>query len=226
MTFGAALQGTVGFGMGLLGSPILILIDPLFVPGPILMSTLILTIALTNRDRASLDLQGLAWALSGRIVRTISGAITLATLPFDKLSLVFGTLVLTAVAMTVSGLRLEPSRINLLGAGTLSGIMGTVASIGGPPMALLYQHASGSTVRANMSGFFLLGTILSIVALATVGRFGVQEIRLTLLLLPSVLLGFLISNWTSKFLDRGYVRLVILMASGASGIIVILRQLF
>ena len=225
MGFGATLQGSVGFGMGLLGSPILMLIDPGFVPGPILLSTLVLTLGLTHREHQSIDLRGVAWALSGRIVGTIAGAAVLALLPADELALLFGTFVLLAVAMTVSGLRLEPTRPILVGAGTLSGVMGTVASIGGPPMALVYQHATGSRIRATMSGFFFAGTILSIAALAGVGRFGVREVLLTLVLLPGVFAGFLVSGRTARLLDRGYTRAAVLVTSGISGLVVILRQL-
>ena len=34
--FGAALQGSIGFGLGPLCAPILILINPVFIPGPLL----------------------------------------------------------------------------------------------------------------------------------------------------------------------------------------------
>ena len=51
---GSTLQGSVGFGLGLLASPILILIDARFVPAPILLSTLVLTTAMMG---AGLDLE-------------------------------------------------------------------------------------------------------------------------------------------------------------------------
>ena len=43
---GFTLQGAVGFGMGIVGSPILILIDSRLVPGPILASTMVFTTVL------------------------------------------------------------------------------------------------------------------------------------------------------------------------------------
>ena len=57
------------------------------------------------------------------------------------MTLLFGGLILLGVCLSLSGLRLPPIRGVLVGAGALSGVMGTVASIGGPPMALLYQDA-------------------------------------------------------------------------------------
>ena len=93
-------------------------------------------------------------------------------------------------------------------------------------MALVYQDASGARLRATMSGFFWIGTVLSLVALRLVGRLGVDEIRLTLVLLPALTIGLLTSRWTSSLVDAGYTRPTILVLAAAAGLAVILRQLF
>ena len=222
---GSTLQGSVGFGMGLLASPILILIDQRFVPAPILLSTMILTTFLTLRERHAIDLRGLQWALAGRVIGTMVAGAVLAVLPSDGVTIVFGGLVLVGVLMSVSGQRFEPRAPVLAGAGTLSGIMGTIASIGGPPMALIYQDAAGARLRATMSGFFWVGTLMSLVVLRVVGRFGSEELRLTLMLLPGLLLGLLASRWTAAVVDRGYTRIAVLVVAAVTGALVIVRQL-
>ena len=121
MLVGATLQGSVGFGMGLLASPILILIDPRFVPAPILLATLVLTTFMTWRERHAVDTSGLRWAIVGRVFGTTAAATVLAVLPQDRLSILFGSLVLLAVLMSVSGLRFRPERSVLIVAGALSG---------------------------------------------------------------------------------------------------------
>mgnify|MGYP001444100149 FL=1 len=63
---GSTLQGSVGFGMGLLASPILMLIEPRFVPAPILLSTFCLTSFLAVREWDAIDVDGLRWAVVGR----------------------------------------------------------------------------------------------------------------------------------------------------------------
>ena len=63
MVVGSTLQGSVGFGMGLLASPILVLIDQRFVPAPLLLSILCLTTLLTLRERRAIDVMGLRWAV-------------------------------------------------------------------------------------------------------------------------------------------------------------------
>ena len=220
---GSILQGSVGFGMGLLASPIFMLVDPRFVPAPILLSTMVLTALLTYRERHAIDLAGLRWALAGRIVGTTVAGTVLLALPAGRMELLFGVLVLLGVVMSVSGFRPQPIPLVLLSAGTLSGVMGTVASVGGPPMALVYQDALGARIRSTMSGFFVVGTTLSLVALRLVGRLGADEVRLALLMLPSLLAGSMISRWTAGIVDRGYARVVVLAIASLSGVLVIIR---
>ena len=66
---------------------------------------------------------------------------------------------------------------------------------------------------------------MSLVVLRFVGRFGEDEIRLTLVILPGVLLGLLASRWTSAVVDGGYTRTVVLTLAAAAGLAVIVRQL-
>ena len=222
---GFTLQGAVGFGMGILGSPILILVDPRLVPGPVLASTMVFTLMVTVRERRGIDLGGLGWALAGRIAGTLPAAALLTVLPESQLSRVFGVMVLVAVAISVSGVHIRPRPLTLLGGGVLSGLLGTVAAIGGPPIALLYQHASGARFRGTLSSLFFVGTLISIAALVPAGRFGAPELRLTLFMLPGAAFGFLVSRRLARRLDRGYTRPAVLAVAGAAGLIVVVRSL-
>ncbi len=223
---GAAVQGSVGFGLSLVAVPILAIIDPRLVPGPVLCVAIVLTLLLSHRERGSIDLFGVTWGLAGRVPGTALGAAALVVMPQDKLSLVFGVLVLLAVGMSASRLRVRPTPLSLVGAGLLSGVMGTTAAIGGPPIALVLQHSSGARLRGTLSGFFLVGASVSLLALVVVGRFGRQELLLALALLPGILLGYAISGRTARWLDRGYTRVAVLTAATVAAIVVILRQLW
>ncbi len=103
---------------------------------------------------------------------------------------------------------------------------GTISSIGGPPMALLYQDAAGSRLRGTLSGFFVVGVLMSLAALIAIGRFGVAEFRLGLMLVPGSLAGFVISGRTAAIADKGSLtRIAVLTVSGVSGAALIARQL-
>ena len=222
---GVTIQGAVGFGMGILGSPILLLSDTRLVPGPVLASTMVFTTLLTVRERRAVDLDGLRWAVTGRAAGTIPAATLLAVLPSEQVSLLFGVIVLLGVSRSISGLHVEPRPLSLLAGGVLSGIMGTIASIGGPPMALLYQHAPGARVRGTLSSFFLVGTIISLAALSLVGRFGRDELRLTVALLPGALFWFVVSRRIASRLDRGYTKRAVLATATVAGLIVVVQYM-
>ena len=220
---GFTLQGSVGFGMGLLGSPILLLVDTRLVPGPILAATMVFTALLTLRERRAIDLGGLRWAVAGRVAGTLPAAALLAALLPEQINLLFGGIVLIAVALSLSGRHVEPGPVSLLVAGALSGIMGTIAAIGGPPMALLYQHAPGARVRGTLSSFFVIGTAISLAALVLVGRFGRAELQLTLALLPGGLFGLIVSRRIASRLDQGYTRPAVLTIAAIAGLMVVVR---
>jgi uncharacterized membrane protein YfcA len=201
------------------------LIDTRLVPGPLLFSSIALTVLTAHRERRSIDFHGLKWALSGRVVGTMVGISTLLIVSRNRIAMVLGVVVLLAVAMSASGLHLRPVRWTLFTAGALSGFTGTTVAIGGPPIALVYQNEPGSRLRGTLAGFFVVGASLSIVMLALVGRFGIPELLSAVALVPGILVGFLVSGHGARLLDRGYTRAGVLVVSAAAGLAVILKQL-
>ncbi len=103
-------------------------------------------------------MHGVLTAFAGRVPGTVVGALAVAALPVLFLHVTIGLLVLLGVAVSVWAPRFQPTRRVLLGAGVISGVTGTVAAIGGPPIALVYQHASGPRIRATLALYFALGT--------------------------------------------------------------------
>lgn len=222
---GATVQGSIGFGLALVSVPLLFLIDPRLVPGPFLCVALILTLLISHREREHIVVHDVAWAVAGRVPGAALGATALVLLSADVLSLLFGVLVLLAVALSSFKLRVQLNRWSLIGAGLLSGFMGTTAAIGGPPMALLLQNLRGPRLRGTLSGFFVVGVFVSLLALAVVGRLGREELGLALAILPGIVLGFLISRYTARVLDRGYTRVAILVVASVAAIVAIGRQI-
>jgi uncharacterized membrane protein YfcA len=222
---GAALQGAIGFGLGVFAVPLLLLFVPAFVPGPLLASSVLLTVLLAHHDRAGINWRDLLWALGGRGLGIVLAAALIATVSPRAMALWSGGLVLFAVALSASGLHVEPAPRTLLAAGLLSGVLGTAVSIGGPPIALLYQHESGPRLRGTLAAFFLIGVTMSLVGLGVADRFGLAELLLAAYLVPGVLVGFLVSRRVGHLLDRGSTRPAILTVSALSSVLVIVRAL-
>jgi uncharacterized membrane protein YfcA len=222
---GSLLQGAVGFGLSLIAAPLVTLIDPTLVPGPLLVAALVLPVLTGRRDRSWIDLHGVRWALVGRVPGSVLGATLLAGLSPRAVSLAIGLVVLAGVLMTVSGVRLRPRAPTLLAAGVLSGFMGTTAAIGGPPIALVYQHAEGPRLRGTLAGYFVLAAAISIGVLAAAGRFGVRDVVAGLALLPGVGLGYLASRRAVRWIDRGLTRHAVLLVSALAAVVLVVRAL-
>jgi uncharacterized membrane protein YfcA len=222
---GACAQGSIGFGLGLLAAPVLALINDDFVPGPLLMVAFVLTILVATRERGRLDVRGVKWAVVGRVPGSIVGAVAVVTLPDRTLIVVFAVLVLIGVILSVIGWNVMPTPGTLFTAGATSGVMGSITSIGGPPMALVYQHRSGPELRATLALFFVFGSALSILLLSIAGEIGRRDIRTAAALVPAMLVGYVASRRVGRWLDHGYMRPALLGFSATASIALLLTEL-
>ena len=222
---GAIAQGSVGFGVGTLSAPLLLLIDPRLVPGPLLCTAGVLITLLTAREWHGIRFRDLIWSVPGRFAGTAVAVVFLGVIPPERLALAIGIVVLLAVGVSIAGIDVPLTPQTSLGAGLLSGFFGTVSAIGGPPIALLYQRERGTVVRGTLSAFFVIGVVISLAGLGIAGRFGVEQLKLSLVLIPGALVGFFLSGRVSRFLDRGWMRPTILAVSFAAGAFVVLRDL-
>ena len=92
----------------------------------------------------------------------------------------------------------------------MSGVMGTLTSVGGPPMALVYQREKAATLRSTLAGFFLFGASLALLALAVSGELNKRQVVDGFLLLPGLLVGLALSRLLTPYLDRGWTRAAVL----------------
>jgi uncharacterized membrane protein YfcA len=222
---GAFLQGLSGVGLGMVASPLLALFAPELVPGPLLMISCVIAVMSVLRERSALDMSGLGYALTGRLVASVPAALLIGILPVRGLAITFALVILLAVAASLLKLPLRPTRVNLLIAGTLSGVMGTLTSVGLPPIALVYQSVPPAQLRASIGGFLAIGTLISVLALAAVGRFGTHDIWLGLAMLAPLFLGFAASGRLRHHLPAQHMRLIVLAIAAGSAALLLLRQL-
>lgn len=225
MLVGAVVQGSIGFGLNLIAAPVLALVDPTLVPGPAIVIAFVFTALLAVRERRDIDLQGVRWAFYGRVPGSVAGALAVAALSPRALSLAIAATVLVAVAITASGAHIAPTRGVLVGAGALSGLMGTASSIGGPPMAMALSGTTGAAMRGTLSAFFLLGTVVSVALLGAVGEFGTRDLMASVVLLPPLLAGFALSRLVAPHVDRDRLRLAVLVISTLAAVSVLVTAI-
>jgi uncharacterized protein len=222
---GAAVQGSIGLGFGLLSAPFLAIIDTDFIPGAVLVAVLPLSTSVAIRSYADVDRRSAALAIAGRVPGVAAGAAVAAAVSSRVLSIGLGTAVLIAVALSIWLPAVSTTPSLTVGAGAVSGFMGTTTGVGGPPMALLYQRGAPHVVRATLSAYFAVGTVLSVIALTVAGDLTARQWRLGLLLVPGVVVGLAASPWLRRYVDGPRFRPILLAICSASAVLLLLEQL-
>ncbi|WP_216093967.1 sulfite exporter TauE/SafE family protein [Jiangella alba] len=220
---GAAVQGAIGLGLGLLAAPVATLLAPELMPGTLLWLSMLLPVFTLAREWAHVDWWGLRWAFAGRVPATVLGAWIVSVSSPRVLSVVVGLVILLAVALTVRTIRLPMRRGVLAAAGTVSGISGTATSIGGPPLALVYQGERGPLVRSTLAVYFLIGAAFSLVALAVVGELGRTQTVSALWLMPAMVAGFAAASTLRAVADGGRLRPAVMVVCAVSAVTLIVR---
>ena len=223
--FGALVQGSVGYGAAIVAAPLLVLLDRAFVPGPMLAAGSVLALLMTRREWRAADYRGVSTAIAGRLLGIGPAILAVGVVPDAIFQMIFAGVLLSAVAVSVAGWKVTPTPGHLFAAGAVSGFTGTLASIGGPPMALIYQHSAGDRLRATMSVYFVIGGSLSVLSLWMFGEFGRQEMTLAALLLPGIFAGYLCSCFTAPLLDAGRKRPAVLAVASLAAVAVLIRAI-
>ena len=222
---GATVQGVVGLGVGLVLAPIAGLIDPSLLPGVPLWMALVMPALTLSRDWPDIDWRGLAWAAPARAPGTALGVVVVAVATDRVIGIAVGLMVLIAIGLGLRTVELPITRPSLVTAGVISGITGTATSIGGPPLALLYQHRDPPQVRATLGAYFLLGALFSIVGLGISGNLHERDAYVALGLVPILLLGYGTALLVRRYVPTAQVRIAMLAVCAASAGILVIRSI-
>jgi len=223
---GTVVQGSIGFGVALLSAPLLYLVNPMLVPAPMIVVGMSVPTLVFLRERRHVDAREILRVLPGIATGVAAAAVVLTWVSSGTLELLFGVLVLAAVALSV-GMRppARPGWGTLFIAGGMAGFMSTTTSIGGPPLALVFQNRSGGHLRGTLSACFVPIGLLSLVALYATGHLGTVQVIAGVSLVPAVALGFWVSACTARALDHGWLRWAVLAVSAVAGIVAVVRGL-
>ena len=222
---GATVQGIVGIGLNLVAAPVVALVSPQLMPAVPLWWAVVYPLGALLREWRHADWRGLSWAVGGRVPGTAVGVAVVAWASDRLLGIVVGLMVLLAVALTWRAVRVPVNAGTLGSAGFLGGITGTATSIGGPPLAIVYQHRPGPEVRASMAVFFVLGGALSLGGLVAGGETSWHDLWVASLLTPVLLLGHLVSGPLRRHLDAGRTRSAVLVVCALSATVLLARSI-
>lgn len=219
----ATVQFITGSGFGILAAPFLLLVSAQFLPGPLLVVTLVVMLLSLMQDRirrvdftlgpaAALGVPG---ALLGVWLSTVTDAAVLGV--------VIGVSILSVSVSALSGRALRQTPTTLTVAGGVGGVLAGLAATPGPPVVVVYRNDDARHYRGNLSLYFLIVCVASIVVLlAGQGTIGSDQMMLGgAVLLPGVLLGVLLARPLRTRVPTGVLRPCSLALSGAAGVIVL-----
>jgi uncharacterized membrane protein YfcA len=221
--FGSLVQGTIGFGLNLLAAPFIALVLPEALPVTLVLVAWPVGGVAALREHHALDRRALPWLLAGAVPGTLVGLAIVTQASADELAIIVGAVTVLGVAASVVSppIHVGPGSAGL--AGFVSNITGTAAAVGGPPVALLYQHHGGPTVRATLGVFFATSATLSIAGYALTGEITEDRVLLALALVPAMLAGLWASKHFHNLVDTRWLRPAVLTMCAIAGTAAILR---
>jgi uncharacterized membrane protein YfcA len=200
------------------------LVEPSLVPVLTLWLALLVSGLNLVDEHEHVDWRSTAWSLPARVPGTFVGAWLVASFTEEQIGLVLAVMVLLAVALSVRTVDVPLNPASLATAGFVAGATGTATSIGGPPIALLYQRGDPQVVRATLSVFFFVGVLISLSGLWLSGSLDRTASVLALVLAPGVVVGFLIGSVSRERIDRDTFRRAVLLVCTVSALALLVRS--
>ena len=222
---GALTQSLIGFGLAVVASPLLYIVEPSLVPAPVIMMGFSIAALTLFRERGQLEFNGLQYALLGRIPGGILGAMLILIAPQPILGLAIASIVALAVGLSLLKFSLPVNRFTLFVAGILSGIFGNIAAIGGPPLAILLAGKDAAQFRAALSAFFIFSSMIALAILAIAGLLKLEHLWVSLMLLPSVILGYVVARRLVGRIDKQKTRAFTLALCSLSAFILTIKSI-
>lgn len=222
---GATIQGLAGFGMNVLAAPLLFLMEPDLVPGPIILAALLHTVMSAWRERGEINFSAAAWMFTGTVPGIITGVLVSKVLSDTGAGLMIASIILCAVVLQTWGVALPESKPASTATGLAAGFSGSISAVSGPMAALYLSRLPGPQLRSTLASYFLISGSTTLCTLALFGEFRAEQFGWGLLFMPAVVVGFLVSSPLRKILDRGYVQPAVLIVSAGAAITLFARSL-
>ena len=223
---GSAVEAATGYGSAVIALPAMELAFPAHMPALLILLGVPLVALMAGVERTYIDAPAVVQVSSGLIFGTVLAIPVLDLVSGRSLRLLFGFATLAAlITLTLmrGGVARTPPRS--FAAGLASGFMGTATGMSGPPLAVVFAHEHGPTVRATLGVVYAVGSAFSIGALVLARRIDVTDLWLAALLTVPVVTGFgagrlLLRKVSRRFLHFAIVGLVaacaaVLFASAA-----------
>ncbi|MBB3231770.1 sulfite exporter TauE/SafE family protein [Halomonas stenophila] len=220
----AFMQGAIGIGFALIVAPVMGFLRPDLLPVALLVLMLPLNLYVALREREAIDWRGTAWIGVGRLPGTFLGLGILLIMSTNGLNQLIGASTVIAVLAALFAPVFRPRAGACASVGLVTGVTETATGVGGPPLALLYQHRPGPELRSTIACCFLVGELVSLAILAAAGKVQPDQLMWSLYLLVPLLVGSVASRAMHHRLDARRLRQGVLMFALVSGVVLMIPR--
>ena len=222
---GATVHASVGLGVALVAGPALLVVDPAFLPGPMIVATMLLTVRHLVAEGGEADLGVVRRASLGVPAGLVLGFGVVAFADESMMRIVVGAVIVIASGLLLAGAQLRRSpRTDVVGGGAFSFSL-LAAGIPGPAAAIAFNDLKPSCYRGTIGYLGIPVSLLSLGLLVTAGEFGSHELELTAWVLPGIGIGLVAARFVRPHLDRAWFRPAVLWVALLGGAAVVVRQL-
>jgi uncharacterized membrane protein YfcA len=209
----AVVNGALGYGFSSITVPLALLftsnrtLNPALVPVEVALNGYMLWV---NRDAVPGIARRVAPIVIGLVPGVVAGTFVIAIVSPDLLK--FGTflLLLPLILLQAAGIRrpLQSERAIGLPFGAGLGLLYSLTTISGPPLALLFnnQGLAKSEFRAALALVRLAEASLTAAAYAWAGLYTASSGTLAIAIVPSLLIGVPIGAWVIRQMDAEVFR--------------------
>ena len=222
LLFGSAVEAATGYGSAVVALPVMELAFPSHLPALLILLGPPLIALMVGIERTYIDFPAVFQVSSGLIFGTVLAVPVLELVSGRSLRLMFGFATLAAlVPLTVMRSGVTRTSPRSFAAGLGSGFMGTATGISGPPLAIVFAHEHGPTVRSTLGMVYGIGSAFSIGALLFARRIDTTDLWLAALLTAPVVIGFGAGRLLLKRVSRRFLHVTILVVVGACAAILL-----
>lgn len=191
-----------GFGYAIITAPLLALVLGAKETVMLVMLTgLVIRLFLVRATRNQGSFKAIMSIVTASVIGAIPGAYVMTQISNEGLKLFIGVLLLLFTGFLWKNYSLPVKHNKIIESliGLLSGFLSTTTGINGPPVVLYYLNSKAEEnrveFRANLTRYFLLINIFSIIFSIIAGTLKIAELWLhTLLSVPALYIGFFIGE--------------------------------
>ncbi|MQF99004.1 MAG: sulfite exporter TauE/SafE family protein [SAR202 cluster bacterium] len=204
---GSTVKTTTGFGFALISVPLLLpFMDLPNIVAIILPLVLINDYAITITHKNTLKPKTIALMATSAIVSIPIGIFTLYVISTYILKLIISALILIIAFFLMSGrtITIKREKIATIIAGSLSGILASSSGLSGPPVTLLLINQKWNKVdfRSNLALYLSIIDSATVFFFLLTGLVNAESLYVDLLLIPSVIGGYLFGRILVKHISQ------------------------